>query len=135
MTRRRALALWLTVGWAGFALLPWSAVAGGGFFAFQWIAAWPRDARVAPAAVALLLHGRLWFVPLAVALVVPLAALSPRVREAVASRILTDHSLHHAGGEAGEGLEQKRQALERRRYSRRDESRLSPPARGPAAAP
>jgi len=89
MTRRRALALWLTVGWAGFALLPWSAVAGGGFFAFQWIAAWPRDARVAPAAVALLLHGRLWFVPLAVALVVPLAALSPRVREAVASRILT----------------------------------------------
>ena len=88
MTHRGALALWLTVGWAGFALLPWSAIAGGGFFAFQWLAAWPRDVRVAPAAIALLLHGRLWFVPVALALVVPLAALSPRLGDAVASRLL-----------------------------------------------
>ncbi len=85
MTRRGAVALWLAVGWAGFALLPWSAIGGGGFFAFGWLPAWPREVRVAPAAVALVVHGRLWFAPLAVALAIPLVALSPRLRDATAS--------------------------------------------------
>src|SRR5215211_6145784 len=69
---RRAVALWLAVGWAGYALLPWSAIGGTGFFSFQWISLWPRDVRAAPALFALLLHGRLWLLPLAVALLLPL---------------------------------------------------------------
>jgi iron(III) transport system permease protein len=71
--------LWLAVGWAGFALLPWSAIGGNGFFAFAWLPAWPRDVRVAPALVALLLHGRLWLLPVGISLLLPLAIwLRPR---------------------------------------------------------
>jgi iron(III) transport system permease protein len=80
--------LWLAVGWVGFALLPWSAITGGGFFAFQWLSAWPRDVRVAPAAIALVRDGRGWLLPVAVALVLPLFALSTRTRDTTAARVL-----------------------------------------------
>jgi len=71
---RRAFALWVAAGAAAFALLPWSAIGGGGFFAFDWIAQWPRDVRVAPALFAIVFHQRWWLLPVAIALLLPLAA-------------------------------------------------------------
>jgi iron(III) transport system permease protein len=71
VTTRRSLGLWLAVGWGGFAVLPWNAIGGQGFFAFTWLAGYPLGLREAPAAVALVHHGRLWLLPLAVALALP----------------------------------------------------------------
>src|SRR6476660_6584057 len=66
--RGRGLGLWLAVGWLGFAVLPWNAIAGQGFFAFNWLAAYPVGVRVAPAALQIFSHGRLWLLPLLAAL-------------------------------------------------------------------
>ena len=55
---------WLLAGWIGFVVLPWSAIAGRGFFAFQWVGGYPLAPASAPAVVQLLWHGRLWFLPL-----------------------------------------------------------------------
>ena len=70
---RRVVGPWLAVGWLGFAVLPWSAISGNGFFAFQWLTAYPWDARVAPALIQLFRHGHLWFLPLLLILLAPLA--------------------------------------------------------------
>jgi len=48
----------------GFAVLPWNAIAGQGFFAFNWLAAYPLSVRVAPAAIQIFHDGRLWLLPL-----------------------------------------------------------------------
>ena len=81
--RGRGLGLWLAVGWLGFAVLPWNAIAGQGFFAFNWLAAYPAGVRVAPAAIQIFTHGRLWLLPL-------LAALALATHVAVRAR--TDHT-------------------------------------------
>ncbi len=60
----RGLGLWLAVGWLGFALLPWNAIAGQGFFAFNWLASYPLGVRVAPAVVQIFHDGRVWLLPL-----------------------------------------------------------------------
>ncbi|HET7032369.1 MAG TPA: hypothetical protein VFJ48_04545, partial [Casimicrobiaceae bacterium] len=65
---RRGLCLWLAVGWLGFAVLPWNAIAGQGFFALNWLAAYPTGVRVAPAAIQIFHDGRLWLLPLVAAL-------------------------------------------------------------------
>lgn len=85
---RRNTALWLAAGWFGFALLPWSAIGGQGFFAFQWIEKYPLDALVAPAAIQLAWHGRWWFLPLAIVLLVPLSALSGSIAPRRAANLL-----------------------------------------------
>ena len=72
---RRVVGPWLAVAWFGFAVLPWSAIGGGGFFAFQWPGQYPWALASAPALVQLLLHGRLWFLPLLIVLLVPPAFL------------------------------------------------------------
>src|SRR5689334_3481741 len=72
---RRVVGPALCLAWLGFALLPWSAIPGGGFFALQWVSGWPLALGAAPALVALFHLGRAWFVPLLVALVVPLAVI------------------------------------------------------------
>ena len=72
---RRGIVAWLAVGWIGFAVLPWSAIGGGGFFAFQWPGQYPWALASAPALAQLLLHGRLWFLPLLIVLLVPFAFL------------------------------------------------------------
>ena len=72
---RRVIGLWLAVAWVGFALLPWNAIGGGGFFAFQWLRQYPWAPGSAPALVQLLWHGRLWFLPLLPPLLAPLAFL------------------------------------------------------------
>ena len=71
--KRRNLGLWLAVGWIGFAVLPWNAIGGQGFLGFRWIQAYPLGVREAPAIVQLVAHGRLWLLPLAVALALPVA--------------------------------------------------------------
>jgi len=68
---RRVVGPWLGVAWVGFALLPWSAIGGGGFFAFQWLSGWPAAPPAAPALVQLAVLHRLWYLPLAVALLIP----------------------------------------------------------------
>ena len=68
---RGVIRLWLAVAWVGFAVLPWSAIGGGGFFAFQWLRQYPWESAAAPALVQLFGHGRLWFVPLFLVLLAP----------------------------------------------------------------
>src|SRR5206468_13112561 len=70
---RRIVAPWLAVGWIGFAILPWNAIGGGGFFAFNWLAQYSRGPAAAPALVQLVLLHRLWFLPLALLLLAPVA--------------------------------------------------------------
>jgi len=86
--QRAGVAGWLAVGWVGLLLLPWNAIGGQGFLAFNWIVAYPLDARVAPAAVQLAYHGRLWLLPLVATLVVPLFTLRGAVGDRVASPLL-----------------------------------------------
>src|SRR5437879_13553688 len=76
---RRIVARWLAVGWIGFAILPWNAIGGGGFFAFNWLAQYPAAAAAAPALVQLGLLHRLWVLPLALLLLAPIAlVIRPR---------------------------------------------------------
>ena len=86
--RRRTVVLWLVVGWLGFAVLPWNAIGGQGFAGFQWLATWPLDARTAPAIFQLVKHGRLWLLPLTIALALPLLVLGARMQDRTASRLL-----------------------------------------------
>ena len=74
---RTGVALWVAVGWIGFAIVPWNAIGGAGFLAFNWWASYPSDARVAPAAVQLAYHGRGWLLPLVAALALHQRAMRP----------------------------------------------------------
>ncbi|MBI3708316.1 MAG: iron ABC transporter permease [Proteobacteria bacterium] len=85
---RRVVGLWLAVGWLGFALLPWSAIGGSGFFAFQWLVRYPLDVSAAPASVQLVWHGRIWLAPVALALLVPLGLLRWTTTPGRAARML-----------------------------------------------
>ena len=85
---RRTVGIWLAVGWLGYAALPWNAIGGQGFAGFQWLATWPLDVRTAPAAVQLFKHGRLWLLPLAIALALPLLVFRTRIQDRLASWIL-----------------------------------------------
>ena len=87
---RRVAGVWLAVAWIGFALLPWSAIGGRGFFAFQWVAGYPLAIGSAPALVQLVAHGRLWFAPLfaLLAIATALAAMRPRASTGAESAAL-----------------------------------------------
>ena len=86
--KRRNLGLWLVVGWIGFAVLPWNAIGGQGFLAFRWLAGYPLGLREAPAAIQLLAHGRLWFVPFALVLALSTFAFVGRCSGRMTSRLL-----------------------------------------------
>ncbi|HET9729175.1 MAG TPA: iron ABC transporter permease, partial [Acidimicrobiia bacterium] len=94
-TARPGVALTLTAGLLAFVALPWNAIGGQGFLAFRWLGSYPSEARVAPAVFQLAQHGRLWFVPLLVALTVPLRAGTSATSDRDASRLLI------AGGTLG----------------------------------
>ncbi len=96
---RRVIGPWLAVAWTGFAVLPWNAIRGGGFFSFQWLDGYPRAVASAPALLQLAGHGRLWFLPLAIALLVPLVLLLPGAALA-SSRERTSRTLIASGGAA-----------------------------------
>jgi len=95
---RRVAGATLAVATLGFAVLPWSALPGGGFFAFQWLSAYPPTPASAPALVQLLHAGRLWFVFPLVALLVPLAAIvrprgGPQARAAMSVPLIAAGAL------------------------------------------
>jgi iron(III) transport system permease protein len=71
---RRVVAPSLAVAWTGFAVLPWNAIGGGGFFAFNWLAQYPNGT-AAPALQQLFLLRRLWFLPLGLLLLAPMVLL------------------------------------------------------------
>lgn len=88
MVQRPGVAFWLATGWIGFFLLPWNAIGGQGFLAFNWLAGYPLDVRVAPAAVQLAYDGRWWLLPLVATLALPIVAMRNGVADDVASRVL-----------------------------------------------
>ena len=63
----------------GFAVLPWNAIGGQGFLGFRWLRRirWAYARR--PPSCSWSVHGRLWLLPLAVALALPVA-LAVRAR-------------------------------------------------------
>jgi iron(III) transport system permease protein len=73
--KRGGLGLWLAVGWIGFAVLPWNAIGGTGLLGFRWVAAYPLGIREAPGLVQLIVHGRLWLLPIGLAMLLPIAVL------------------------------------------------------------
>src|SRR5436305_324460 len=44
---RRVVGHWLAIAWIGFAVLPWNAIGGSGFFSFNWIAQYPTGVAAA----------------------------------------------------------------------------------------
>ena len=70
----KTVALWLAVGWAGYAVLPWYAI-DDGFFGFAWFDGFPATIDSAPATLQVMDHGRAWLLPIGLALVAPLAVL------------------------------------------------------------
>jgi iron(III) transport system permease protein len=85
---RPAVSLWLAVGWIAWVALPWNAISGQGFFAFNWLAAYPLGARVAPGAMQLVHDARLWLIPVLVALALPIIAATRRTSDRTASLVL-----------------------------------------------
>ncbi len=75
-----AIGRWVAVAWFGFAVLPWSAIGGSGFFSMQWLGQYPLAPAAAPAAVLLAWHGRLWFLPLGLVLLALLALAALRAK-------------------------------------------------------
>ncbi|MEE9196298.1 MAG: ABC transporter permease subunit, partial [Alphaproteobacteria bacterium] len=70
----RTAALWLAVGWVGFAILPWYAIYDG-FWSLEWLDGYPTDIDSAPAVLQVLMHGRWWLAPIGLALLAPVAVL------------------------------------------------------------
>lgn len=70
----RPAALWLALGWGGFALLPWYGVEDG-FWSFAWLFDYPAGADAAPALLQVLLFGRWWLAPMVLPLAAPLLSL------------------------------------------------------------
>ena len=70
----RALLAWVAAGGLGWAILPWYAIEGG-IFDLRWLAGYPVDAGVAPALLQVALHRRLWLLPPALILLLPLLVL------------------------------------------------------------
>jgi iron(III) transport system permease protein len=89
----RTVALWLGVGWIGFLLPPWYGI-DSGFWRFRWLADYP-DAASAPAILQTLAYGRLWLLPLALCLLVPLLAIRRQKSDPAMGRLLI---LAGAGG-------------------------------------
>ncbi len=83
----RWLYVWLGLGAAGLALLPWYAVEDG-FFSLEWRFGFPLAAEGAPALVQALLHGKTWLLPLAAPLLVALAVAGRPPGDTLKSRVL-----------------------------------------------
>ena len=83
----RPAALWLAVGWGGFALLPWYGVEDG-FWSFAWLFDYPAGADAAPAFLQVLFHRRWWLAPMALPLAAPLAVLRRRRTDPLFSTVL-----------------------------------------------
>src|SRR3546814_9059603 len=72
----RTIALWLAVGWAGFAILPWYGIEYG-FWNFEWLfEGYPLDGGSAPGLLQIFLGCQPWFAHLSIALLATLLVLS-----------------------------------------------------------
>jgi iron(III) transport system permease protein len=70
----RPVVLWLAVGWAGFAVLPWYAI-DDGFWTFAWLDGYIAQADHAPALFAAVLTDRPWLLAIGLFLLAPLTIL------------------------------------------------------------
>ena len=98
----RTVALWLGVGWIGFVLLPWYGI-DSGFWRFRWLADYP-DAASAPAILQTLAYGRLWLLPLALCLLVPLLAIRRQKSDRAMAAAADPRRCRRARLDAGAGL-------------------------------
>ena len=72
----RSLALCLAMGWTGYLVLPWYAIEDG-FWSLSWLLdGYPDDSDYAPALFQVLLHGKTWLAPVALALLAPIVVLN-----------------------------------------------------------
>ncbi|MDG2195510.1 MAG: iron ABC transporter permease [SAR324 cluster bacterium] len=75
---RKALLLWLFIGWFGALVLPWYQ-AYDGFWNFIWIEdGWPLDGEYAPGILQIFMQDRLWLLPLLISIGLPIICLSWR---------------------------------------------------------
>ena len=72
---RKALLLWLVVGWFGALVLPWYQ-AYDGFWSFIWIEdGWPLDDEYAPGILQIFMQDRFWLLPLLICIGLPIICL------------------------------------------------------------
>ncbi|MGA0769648.1 MAG: ABC transporter permease, partial [bacterium] len=72
---RKALLLWLIVGWFGALVLPWYQ-AYDGFWSFIWIEdGWPLDDEYAPGILQIFIQDRWWLLPLLICIGLPIICL------------------------------------------------------------
>jgi len=72
---RKALLLWLIVGWFGALVLPWYQ-AYDGFWSFIWIEdGWPLDDEYAPGILQIFMQDRFWLLPLLICIGLPIICL------------------------------------------------------------
>src|SRR3546814_10497185 len=84
----RTIALWLAVGWAGFAILPWYGIEYG-FWNFEWLfEGYPLDGDSAPGLLQIFLGGKPWLAPLSLALLAPLLVLRKLKNDPLFARVL-----------------------------------------------
>ncbi|HEY9549544.1 MAG TPA: iron ABC transporter permease, partial [Kiloniellaceae bacterium] len=84
----RTIALWLAVGWAGFAILPWYGIEYG-FWNFEWLfEGYPLDGDSAPGLLQIFLGGKPWLAPLSLALLAPLLVLRKPKNDPLFARVL-----------------------------------------------
>ena len=87
-TLHPTLVLWLIVGWAGFLVLPWYGLEDG-VFSFEWLFdGYPTDEDYAPAIFLGLQGEKLWLMPLALFLAMPLLALGKARNDPAYGKIL-----------------------------------------------
>jgi iron(III) transport system permease protein len=96
------LGLWLAIGWAGFALLPWYAQSRG-LFDTGWLLAWDRQGP-APGLQQALLHGRLWLLPLVLPLTLPVLLLGRRQDTPAATWLLLASGIAGVAWLLGQGF-------------------------------
>ncbi len=84
----RVVLLWLSVGLAGFCLLPWY-VLDEGLWSFEWLFdGYPTDTDYAPAAFLLLQGEKLWLSPLLLFLLAPMLVIFRDKSDPVFSKVL-----------------------------------------------
>ena len=84
----RTLAFWMSIGWAGFLVLPWYLIEDG-FWALEWIAdGYPLDQDYAPALVHVFQGSATWLAPIAFFLLLPLLTIGRRRSDPITSLAL-----------------------------------------------
>ena len=84
----RTLAFWMTIGWAGFLVLPWYLLEDG-FWGFEWITdGYPLDQDYAPGLLQVIQGDATWLAPIALFLLLPLFTIGRRRTDPITSLTL-----------------------------------------------